>query len=72
MENENLAKIEALDRRIKDSLSMIVTGKQLLRYENITEAERLEITMYIITILKQTKILVLERMRLLTELLNLE
>ena len=72
MENENLAKIEALDRRIKDSLSMIVTGKQLLRYENITEADRLEITMYIITILKQTKILVLERMRLLTELLNLE
>ena len=72
MENENLAKIEALDRRIKDSLSMIVTGKQLLRYENITEADRFEITMYIITILKQTKILVLERMRLLTELLNLE
>ena len=72
MENENLAKIEALDRRIKDSLSMIVTGKQLLRYENITEADRLEITMYIFTILKQTKILVLERMRLLTELLNLE
>lgn len=72
MENENLAKIEALDHRIKDSLSMIVTGKQLLRYENITEADRLEITMYIFTILKQTKILVLERMRLLTELLNLE